>query len=357
VTRPRIAVVVSGFPRLSETFALNELLALDALGALGAVFATKPGDPGAAQPGAELLLPRVEVLPDTGPAGQAEALVRRLGRRAVAAVHGYFAHTPADVARRAAEMLGVPYGFSVHARDARKVAPDELADRARHAACVVACNPDVATELDGAGARVHLVPHGVDAGRFRPSPFPPGPLQILAAGRLVEKKGFHVLIDAAARLDAPFHLRIVGDGPERGRLAAAIEAAGLSSRVTLDGARTHAELPADYAAAHVVVAPSVEDRSGDRDGLPNVVLEAMASGRPVVASDVGAIASAVTHRETGLLVPPGDAGALASALRELAGRLALREALGREARARVVRDYDVAQCTGRLHRLLEVAYA
>jgi glycosyltransferase involved in cell wall biosynthesis len=285
-------------------------------------------------------------------------VVERLTGKRVNGVHGYFAHAPAEVAARAAARLGVRYGFSVHARDARKVAPDELARRARAAACVVACNADVARELSRTGARVQLVPHGVDLRRFRPRPVPSTkPLRLLAVGRLVEKKGFHFLVAAAARLKFPFSLRIVGCGPERERLSALIDSHGLGERVTLCGARTHEELPEEYARAHAVVAPSIRDRAGDRDGLPNVVLEAMASARAVVASDVGAIGTAVAERETGLLVPPGDTAALADALELLAHEPDLRERLGRGARARVERDYEVGRCTERLCRLFEKVYA
>ncbi|HEX8068774.1 MAG TPA: glycosyltransferase [Pyrinomonadaceae bacterium] len=352
----QFVLVVSGFPRRSETFALNELLALEARGALAAVFATKPGD-GSLQPGCEPLRARVQVLPPGSPAQQAAHVAARVAGQPIGGVHGYFAHTPAEVAARAAALLGVPYGFSTHARDARKVAPAVLTERAQRAACVVACNTDVAQEFARTGARVHLLPHGVDLARFRPRPAPAqGPLRLLAVGRLVEKKGFHVLVAAAARLKIPFRLRIVGEGPERARLSALIETHGLQDAVTLDGALTHAELPAAYAAAHAFVAPSVQDSSGDRDGLPNVVLEAMASARPVVASSISAVGCAVAHAETGLLVPPGDARELAAALEHLAARPALRAELGRNARARVERDYEVGACTARFHQLLTSVY-
>jgi glycosyltransferase involved in cell wall biosynthesis len=184
-----------------------------------------------------------------------------------------------------------------------------------------------------------------------------GSLSLLAVGRLVEKKGFHVLLEAVARIKFPFRLRIIGEGPERGRLTNMITANGLTKRVTLDGAMTHRELPDAYAEAHVVVVPSIQDESGDRDGLPNVVLEAMASGRAVIASRISAIGCAVTHGETGLLVPPSDALALASALEQLGPHPALREQLGRNGRARVERDYEVGRCTERFQRLLENVYA
>src|SRR5262249_36961838 len=150
---------------------------------------------------------------------QAARLVETLGTRRVTALHAYFAHRPAAVAAHAARRLGVPYGFGVHARDARKVTPRVLAARARAPACVVACNTDVAEELGRIGVHPLVVPHGVDTRRFRPRPDPAaGPLRVLAVGRLVEKKGFATLVAAAARLRIPFRLRIVGDGPRRSHL-------------------------------------------------------------------------------------------------------------------------------------------
>ncbi len=351
-------MLTSGFPRRSETFALNELLALDAAGCLEAVFATKEGEPGPVQPGVERLAPKVHVLAPGTAAEQAEEVVRTLGDAHVTGVHGYFAHVPADVAARVARRLGVPYGFSVHALDARRVGAAGLAERGREAACVIACNTDVAGDLRRAGAPVQLIPHGVDLERFTPAPEPEGPaLSLLAVGRLVEKKGFPVLIDAAARLTVPFRLRIVGQGSDRPALERQVTAAGLEDRVELAGPRTHEELPAEYAAAHAVVVPSVLDAAGDRDGLPNVVLEAMSSGRAVVACDVGAISSAVIDGRTGLLVAPGDPAALAAAIESLAGDPALRARLAGAARAHVETEFELHACTGRLRRQLEAAYA
>ena len=271
MSRSKIVMIVSGFPRRSETFALHELRALDARGSLAAIFATKPGDGSSLHPDCHPIRDKVQLLPAGSPAEQAEILIERLGHGVVTGVHGYFAHTPAEIAFHVAERLGVPYGFSVHALDLRKVPAEALAERARGAACVIACNPDAAAELSRSGARVDIISHGVDTDRFRPTPFPPRePVRLLAVGRLVEKKGFHVLLEAVARLPFPFHLRIIGEGPERERLAAAMTDAGLSDRVALCGGMTHAELPDEYANAHMVIVPSILDRSGDRDGLPNV---------------------------------------------------------------------------------------
>lgn len=356
--QPRVAVVMSGFPRRSETFAVNELRALADRGLLAGIFATKPGDEGAVQPDCLPLLKFVDVLPGGTAEGQGDALATRLARRGVTGLHAYFAHAPAEVAEHAARRLAVPFGFSVHARDARKVSRAALAARAARAACVIACNDDVAGDLRAAGAASRLVPHGVDLTRFRPTMrIGDGVFQLLAVGRLVEKKGFDVLIDAVTVLDLPWRLRIVGDGPEQGRLEQHVEAAGLRSRVTFVGACTHRELPREYASADAVVVPSVVDATGDRDGLPNVVLEAMASGRPVVGTRVGAIAAVLKDGETGLLIDPGCATALSAALRRLAADPAIRHAMGERASAAVTRDYDLTRCGDEFARAIEAAYA
>ena len=341
--RGPIVVVTSGFPRRSETFLLNELLALEARGALTAIFATKRGEDGPQHPGCARLLARVEVLRPGSPRAQGAHLVERLGRRAVTAVHGYFAHRPAAVAAHAARRLGVPYGFSIHARDVRKVAPALLAVRAREAACVVACNGDVAASLAGTGVPVglvRLVPHGVDTLRFRPDP----PEILIGTKGNWKSDDLRCVVAMQFRDAIP---QFVKGAPAQLK----------ELNVTLAGPATHARLPREYAAAHTVVVPSIEDHRGDRDGLPNVVLEALASGRAVVASDVGAVRSAVRDGRTGLLVPPGDPRALAEALRALARQPDLRTRLAREGRALVERRFELERCAARLHRVLDRAYA
>jgi glycosyltransferase involved in cell wall biosynthesis len=356
-SRPRVAVVLSGWPRVSESFALNEVLALHRAGLLAAVLATKAGDGGPAHPAAAEIAPLVEILPPGDVTAQAEAAVRRLDGTGVSAVHGYFAHAPAAVAAAVADRFGLPYGFSVHALDARKVSKAELGERARRAALVVTCNEDAAAEVEAAGTRPTLVRHGVDLAAFPASP-PPGhdPVELLAVGRMVEKKGFDVLLEALTRLDRPYRLRLVGDGPLRPRLEALIAAHRLADRIELVGRCTHATLPDYYAAADVVVVPSVVDSTGDRDGLPNVVLESMASQRPVVASAVAAIPAAVRDGVTGTLVPPRDPDALAGALATLIDSPARRAELGRAARLTAESEFGLGRRTGEFCRVLERAY-
>jgi glycosyltransferase involved in cell wall biosynthesis len=358
VTSRRIAVIVSGFPRCSETFLLNELRALDDAGMLLAIFATKPGDAGPVHPDVRCLAHRVVQLPPGETDEQAAFAEGRLHGTAVAGVHGYFAHEPALVALRLARRLDVPFGFSVHAKDLRKISAQALDDRARQAVGVIACNADAADTVRQSGHAVHLAPHGVDVERFQPrARTGNGPLRLLSVGRLVEKKGFSVLVEAVARLTLPFELRIVGEGPDRARLQSRITSLGLDGQVTLCGPLSHSTLPAQYAWSDLVLVPSMVDSSGDRDGLPNVVLEAMASARAVVASDTGAMRMAITSGETGLLVRAADDRMLSQAIERLACETQLRDRLARAARPKVERDFALAACTRRWCDLLTGLYA
>ena len=194
---------------------------------------------------------------------------------------------------------------------------------------------------------------------FTPRPRPAdGRVELLAVGRLVAKKGFDVLIDAVRRLDFDWRLRIVGDGPLLLQAARGGRATPTSRahRVPRRRAPTPS-CPALYHGADIVVVPSVIDAHGDRDGLPNVVLEAMACGLAVVGSDVAAIPTAIEHRVTGLLVEPGDVHGLANAINELAKDADLRTALGANARATAESRFGLAACTDRFLSILEAAYA
>jgi glycosyltransferase involved in cell wall biosynthesis len=353
-----VVMIVSGFPRYSETFLLGEILALEEQNFLAALFATKPGENGNVQPEIDRLLRKVQTIPSGTATEQADFVTARLSGKNIAGIHGYFAHQPAEVAQLTANALNVPFGFSTHARDARKVAPDVLANRSKKASCVVACNSDVAKDIERVGGNVYLMPHGVDLNRFSPqSKKPSGVTQILAVGRLVEKKGFDVLIAAASHVKTPFTLTIVGDGPERARLQHLVNTNGLANAIQFHEVVTHAHLPSLYAAADIVVVPSVQDSHGDRDGLPNVVLEAMACGRPVIASDISAISSAVTHGSTGLLVAPRDPTALAASIDFLAAHHELRCTLSKNARTKIAQDFDVTQCATRFQKLMREVYA
>jgi colanic acid/amylovoran biosynthesis glycosyltransferase len=350
----RLAVLVAGSPPL---LAQHELVALERDGCLAAVFATEGGRWRPHRPGAERVLGKLRVLAPGTPAAQAAEVAARLAGSGVSAVHSLVSGA-SDVAARAARRLRIPYGFSVDRADGSTLRAPTVARQARRARCVIAPDPELADRLRRAGAPAQVVPRGVDLERFPATPPPRGAvLSMLAVGPLEERAGFSLLVEAAAWMLAPFRLRIVGEGPQREALAGQIAAAHLSERIELVGLALADGLPAEYAAAQVVIVPSLSGAAGTRESLPDVVLEAMASGRPVIATDVGSVRRAVVDGHTGVLVPPGDAGALTGALEFLVDQPRFRERLGREGHARVARHFALHSAGTRLRRALQAAYA
>jgi glycosyltransferase involved in cell wall biosynthesis len=213
------------------------------------------------------------------------------------------------------------------------------------AARITACSEDLRQRAIALGASAEwsrTIPYGVDTSRFRPDAGARGRMRavwtvapdaevVLGVGRFVRKKGFEFLIDAVARLSPSrprLRLVLAGAGDLRGEFEQRIASHGLGDRVVLPGVLLQDEVAASLAAADVVVAPSVKDPSGNVDGLPNVVLEALASGTPIVASPAGGIGSVVRDGETGLLVREGDAGGIAQAIDALLDDRARAAAVG-----------------------------
>lgn len=189
-------------------------------------------------------------------------------------------------------------------------------------------------------ARHHL---GIDVSRFTPMERDrsgrAGPLRALAIGRFVEKKGFAHLIDALARTQADITLRLVGDGPLRAELESRCRRHGLGGRVTFAGWRPFDAIAGELADADVLVAPSVTAADGDMEGLPLVVIEAMATGLPVIGSAHSGIPEVVVDGTTGIIVPERDDAALTAALERMRDG-AFRKITGAAARTRVEREFD-----------------
>ncbi len=253
-------------------------------------------------------------------------------------VHGAFAHGPATVAHLVHLLTGLPFSFAGHAKDLYVSAPNLLARKAAAASFVLTCSRSAHDYLTGAigtsAANVVLAPHGVDADRFRPragAPLPGGglpggagpesaPLEIIAVGRLTAKKGYPVLLEALSLLNDAgrlVHCRVVGGGEQRDELRGLVATFGLEGRVELLGNRTQEEIAARYRSADLFVQASVVLGNGDRDGIPNALREAMASGIAAVASTVGGIPEVLHDGRSGLLVPPSDPAALADAIAAL----------------------------------------
>lgn len=224
----------------------------------------------------------------------------------------------------------------------------------RHAGAVTAMNTDMAARLVALGAPAadtYVLPMGADVAAVRAggAGVERVPGRILFVGRLVEKKGLAVLLAALRRVErAGWSLEVVGDGPLRAEVTAA--AAGLP--VEFRGALSRTDLAAAYARCEIVVVPSVSAASGDQDGLPVALLEAMAAGCAVIGSRIAGIDAAVLDGDSGLLVPPGDAGALAGALDGLLADPERRAKLGAAAAARAD-EFSVAAVGQRYNALLQ----
>jgi glycosyltransferase involved in cell wall biosynthesis len=202
-----------------------------------------------------------------------------------------------------------------------------------------------------------VIPFGVDAARFHPrtaagvefrsrNRIPADVALIAAAGRLVSKKGFEYLIDGLPRIDGAV-LALAGDGALRDELERRASQAGVANRVVFLGNRSQDDVSALFASADVIATPSVRDESGNVDGLPNVVMEALASGTPLVTTTAGGIGAVVENEITAIVVPEKDATALADALTRALTDAALRERLGVAARRLVQERFGWARTAER----------
>ena len=274
-------------------------------------------------------------------------------------MHGHWVVPGGVTAAAAAPSL--PLVISLHGSDvyvAEKFAPARAAARLafRRAAFVTACSEDLATRAVALGApkeRTTVIPYGVDANRFHPSAaarsefrqkngIPEDVPMIAAAGRLVSKKGFEYLIDALPIVDRAV-IALAGDGTLRDELRTRSERAGVSDRVLFLGDRTQDDVSSLFASADVIATPSVRDEAGNVDGLPNVVMEALASGTPLITTTAGGIGAIVEHEATALIVPEKDAAALGMAVKRAISDAALRERLGAAARVLVQRRFGWAR--------------
>jgi len=256
----------------------------------------------------------------------------------------------------AAARPSLPLVVSLHGSDvfvAERTAIARTAARRvfDRAGFVTACSQDLADRAVALGApadRIEVVPYGVDVSRFKPAPGAresaraslgvslDAPL-LFTAGRLVRKKGFEYLIDALALVDSPAAVRLViaGSGDLAEELRARARAAGVADRVHFLGNLPQDAVGGWFAAADIAVVPSVRDDSGNVDGLPNTVLEALASGTPLVSTPAGGIGSVIENGRTGVIVPERDSRALADAITSLLRDPIRRAVLGRDGRALV----------------------
>ena len=395
----RLVVVLKGYPRLSETFIAEEIRALEERGFdLVLVSLRQPTDLARHPVHAAIRAP-VVYLPEylhEQPLRVLRALlraarrpgfvrlvrlwwrdlrrdptrnrVRRLGQALVLAtevlgpddhLYAHFLHTPGSVAHYAARLAKRPLAFAAHAKDIWTTPAWEKREKLEDARFAVTCTRVGRDHLNALlpAPKVELVYHGLDLARL---PAPParaagaGPVLILCVARAVAKKGLDTVLHALARLpdDAAWRFRHIGGG-EIGPLEALARRLGIADRVTFDGAQPAPVVMAAYRRADVFVLASRVAPDGDRDGLPNVLMEALSQEVAVVATNVAAIPELIEDGEHGLLVPPDEPDRLARALARLVAEPALRRCLAAAGRARLARDFDRARGIDRLVALFE----
>ncbi len=366
-----VGIVLKGYPRLSETFIAQEILGLERRGLqLHLISLRHPTDPARHPIHDEIASPLLYLpeylhheprrtlrawrsaarLPGYGAARAALAAdfrrdptrnrLRRFGQACVLAaelghtvthLHAHFLHTPGSVARYAATMLGIGFSLSGHAKDVWTTPRWDLAGKLVGADWTVACSEAAADTLRNIapGASIETVYHGLDPHRFPPftgthpprtGDAPDDPLRLLAVGRAVGKKGFDGLLAALAALPPALQWRLIhiGAGPGLPDLQRRAAQLGLSDRIEWRGAQTQDSVLQALRGADLFVMTSRITADGDRDGLPNVLMEAQSQALPVIATRVSAIPELIRHGETGVLVPPEDPEALCAAIQAMA---------------------------------------
>lgn len=390
----KLVIVLKGYPRLSETFIAQEILGLEQSGfELQLVSLRHPTDSRRHAVHDEIQAPvnylpeylheepvrvfrsllRARKLPGFAAAFKAfrddlrhdrtRNRVRRFGQAMVLAaewpadahwVYAHFIHTPASVAAYAARMLEVPWSVSAHAKDIWTSSDRELSTKLDSARWAVTCTAFGHRHLQSLASHpetVHLSYHGIDLQRFpahqRPESVRDGsdaedPVVILSVGRAVDKKGFDTLLRALAALPAELHWRFVhvGNGAERAKLQALAAELGIEQRISWLGAIDQSEVLANYWSSDLFVLACRVSDDGDRDGLPNVLVEAASQGLPCLSTRVSAIPELFTDGENALLVESEDVPALSAALARAITQPRLRDRLGAAAQDKVRSKLD-----------------
>ena len=393
----RIGYVLKVYPRFSETFVVTEMLAREELGQDLRIYALRPTTdtrfhPEIARINAPVtwvprprkatdmwetltssltdedmrqrftqLMPRLASLPADDVA-QGVALARTAREDGITHLHAHFASLAGRTAWIASSLAAIPYTVTTHAKDIYHESVDldllrDVCAGASHVIAISQYNKEyLAKVLAGSGTRIVLQRNALELARFpyRAPQHHGGPLRVLAVGRLVEKKGFEHLIDALAQArDANIacEATIIGEGDRHDSLSNRIKSAGLAHTCRMIGARTQDEVRQHLQDADVFVAPCVPGSDGNIDGLPTVILESMAVGTPVIATNVSGIPEAIIDRHTGILIPPAKPDANCRALADIASGAAPIADLAAGARSLIEEEYDSRRQAARLAAL------
>lgn len=387
--RPRVGYVLKVYPRTSQTFVLTEILAHEKAGLEMDIFSLRRTDDtrfhaalanvqspvfqiaragSKATPVLDELREHGRVLPNlwgvvqsSGANAedilQAARLSRAIVERGIVHLHAHFGTVATVVARLASKITGVTYSFTAHAKDIfhEIVEEDVLRKKLSDAAGVITVSKFNVAYLNKkyaeAAKGVELIYNGLNLDEFQFETFENRPPLLLGVGRLVEKKGFSYLLDACALLRSrgvEFRCEIVGGGVLESDLRKQLESLKLGETVTLCGAMSQSDVKKKIRQAAILAAPCVHAKDNDRDGLPTILLEAMALGTPCISTPVTGIPEVLKHEETGLMVEEKNIMELADACERLLSDQLLCQSLAQNGRGMVERNFDIEKNTARI---------
>ncbi len=393
--KPLLGMILKGYPRISETFISNEILLLENLGFPIHLFSMRQPRENFTHKSVTRIQAGVDYLPETllrplprlmyhncllaaqKPQAYAAALKiavkrflrtrksatvkhlfqagylvhRLLPARKIAHLHAHFAHSPASVAMFTSILSGLPFSFTAHAKDIYTSDPRQLRDKLLRAQFAVTCTEYnrryLQQVLEDNRSPIHCIYHGIDTKlfSFNQDGFARAqkPYRILTIARLIAKKGLPTVYRALRILGEkgiPFVHTLIGDGEDRQKVLSMIKDLDLHPRARWLGTQPHDVVLEHYKQAHLFALGCEVAADGDRDGIPNVLLESMAMGVPVVATHISAIPELVETGKTGLLVAPGQPRQLAQAMQRMLTDTELRSRVIPAARQRVLQDFD-----------------
>ena len=352
----RILYLLSDYPKLSEKFVSDEIDAVRRQGHSVHIVAMR--DPEEEITHVDGGCYSVRYFSDLGKRGVL-ALVKE---KNIQHIHCHFAYSHVDIAYKIHRKIGIPFSFTVHAFDLYAEVHPNLIDWCSAAKCVLTISKHnkyyMVDSLGIDACKIHVIPCGIFLDRFEPRDYSHSPLRIISACRLVEKKGIANLILAMKQLKnrgVQFSCEIAGDGPLRQSLQGLIDQSELSSEVRLIGPKSHPDMTDFIRSGSVFALPCIESRDGNRDGIPVVLMEAMALRIPVISTNLSGIPELIDNRHNGLLVAPGNISELADCLIELMSDEALAEHLRGNSREKIEKEHSVKKNVEELMELLEKA--
>lgn len=343
-SKHKLLYVLKRYPRISETFILNELWELRRLGIQVVILAQKDPKEYVVHERVKLLDVPIYYLSSI----QTAMIAPMIASLGITHIHAHFASWAAGCALSLNKLTGIPYSFTAHAKDVfhKDVDKKALIEKMRRATCVVAVSDFTKTYLKNLlpSARIIRIYNGVDVKSLSFDSSARKPHLVVGVSRLVEKKGFDDLVRACKILkDRRGDVRciIIGEGDQREMLERLVRTLSLQKEVSLLGAKSHEEALALIRQAEVFVLPAKIGTDGNRDVLPTVLLEAMALGSPVVSIKITGIPEIITQGKTGILVEEKNAHALADAIENLFDSESARKRLALAARLKVEKDFNI----------------